>query len=289
MQRKLRVGAAMVVQNDSETIERSLASFYAKVERIVVSTDLKRGWSGESITPDDTIERIRAFDRDNKIEIIVGDYCKFSEPMKNDTYQRQLTCNRLNEISPNLDWIVQIDADEEFLNFDTVINRLSSLPPWTQSVSWRWIQLFNHLPDGRFLTIVHPNGIPILEQFAFAHRPDATLDACRFPKLPFSAFLPKSPRIRRWSRLEFIPRLDMNPGDAALHFSFAKSETRILEKLRTWSHSKDFDIERFFELWMRSKTDWESITDFHPVFPIAWPRLRAFSENELRTGVFEST
>ena len=197
MRRKLRVGAAMVVQNDSETIERSLASFYDKVERIVVSTDLKRGWSGESITPDDTTERIRAFDGDNKIEIIEADCCKFSEPMKNDTFHRQLTCNRLNEISPNLDWNVQIDADEEFLNFDIVMNRLSSLPPWTRSVSWRWIQLFNILPDGRFLTIVHPNGIQILEQFAFAHRPDAILDACRFPKLPFSAFLPKSPRVRR--------------------------------------------------------------------------------------------
>ncbi len=279
----------MSVQNDSETIERSLASFYDKVECIVVSTDLKRGWSGESITPDDTIERIRAFDRDNKIEIIEGDYFKFSEPMKNDTNQRQMTCNRLNEMFPNLDWTVQIDADEEFLNFDKVINRLVSLPPWTRSVSWRWIQLFNILPDGRFLTIVHPNGIPILEQFAFAHRPDAILDACRYPKLPLSAFLPRSPRIRRWSRLEFIPRLDMNPCDAALHFSFAKSEARILEKLRTWSHSKDFDIERFFELWLRSKTEWKSISDFHPVFPIAWPRLRAVSERELRSGIFESS
>ena len=89
MRRKLRVGAAMVVQNDSETIERSLASFYDKVERIVVSTDLKRGWTGEPIKPDDTIARIRAFDRDNKIEIVEGDYFKFAEPMKNDTYQRQ--------------------------------------------------------------------------------------------------------------------------------------------------------------------------------------------------------
>ena len=34
-----RMGAVMVVQNDAETVERSLASFYDDVEFLVVSTD----------------------------------------------------------------------------------------------------------------------------------------------------------------------------------------------------------------------------------------------------------
>jgi hypothetical protein len=272
----IRIGAVMVVQNDAETVERSLASFYPFVERLVVSTDPKRGWSGAEITPDDSMERIRSFDKDGKVDILTGDFCRYTEPMKNDTFQRQTTADRLNAIVPGLDWVVQIDADEEFLNFGFVRDQLSRLPRRIQTVSWRWIQLYQQLDDGRYLVVVNSEGAPILEQFAFAHRPDATLASCRFPRLP------SSPLIRRLLGLEYIASSQMDHRLAALHFSFAKSEKRIHEKLRTWSHAHDFDTETYFALWKRAKTDWADLRNIHPTYPTAWPALKPYTLEELK-------
>ena len=41
--------------------------------------------------------------------------------------------------------------------------------------------------------------------------------------------------------------------------------------------------KRFVTIWFRHlKTDWQSIRDFHPIYPIAWHALKPFSEEELR-------
>lgn len=266
----------MVVQNDAETVERSLASFYPFVERIVVSTDPKRGWSGVSITPDDTLDRIRALDVDRKIDIVEGDFYRSPEPMKNDTFQRQITADRLAEIASGLDWVAQIDADEVFLDFPDFAVTLGDLPPETLAVSWRWINLFNLLNDGRFLVIVDPDGRPILEQFAIAHRPGAHLQSCRTPDLP-------SANRKSLSSSQYILPPRVGYRRAVLHYTYAKSERRIREKLQTWSHAHDFDTDAFLALWQHTKTRWDDVHDFHPIYPIAWPALRAFTEADLRS------
>ena len=273
-----RIGAVMVVQNDGETVERALASFYDQVERIVVSNDPDRGWSGAPITADDTLERVRAFDRDRKIEILQSDFCRFDNAMKNETWQREVSAQKLNELAPGLDWITQIDADEAFLDFAQVKRTLGLLPPWTRGVYWRWIQLFQTLEDGRYLVIVDPEGCPILEQFPLAHRPTAALSSARHVQPSIA-----NPLLRRLLLQEFKVLGRGRYDRAVLHYSYAKSEARIREKLATWGHIGDFDTHKFFELWQRSRTDWTAIRDFHPVYPIAWPALKPFSLEELRT------
>lgn len=270
-----RIGAVMVVQNDSETVERSLASFYEGVDFLVVSTDPKRGWSGKPITPDDTLERIRAFDKDHKIEIIEGDFCRYPAPMRNDTYQRQTSVDRLVERKPGLDWVVQVDADEVFLDFADFKTCLLAQPETVGSVSWRWTQLFNQTEDGRYLVIVNQYGEPHLEQFAVAHRPRLRLQTCRLPVLPERNGRPDP-------AAQYIAPADLAYGRTVLHYSYAKSAGRVWEKLQTWSHADEIDPEAFFALWKRSRTDWQDIRDFHPTYPTAWHALKPFSEAELR-------
>ncbi len=271
-----RIGAVVVAQNEAETIEKSIASYYDYVEAIVVSTDPTRGWSGTPVTQDDTLDLVRAMDRDHKIEVLRGDFCRYEDPMRNDTYQRQITAQKLSDAHPGLDWVVQVDADEEFLDFRDVIGTLGRLPPWTRGVYWRWIQLFNRLDDGRFLVIVDGAGNPVLEPFPLAHRPNATLSGSRHVQQPIPQSL-----VRRLTLLEFRI-LSRHTRAPVLHYSYAKSEVRIQEKLQTWSHTNDFDTHAFFDLWKRSGTDWETLRDFHPTYPIAWPALKPFHLDALR-------
>ena len=61
-----------------------------------------------------------------------------------------------------------------------------------------------------------------------------------------------------------------------LHFSWVRSNEQMLRKLRSWSHAKDFDTERYYrEVWSRAPTEWKTLHDFHPLTPPKWPALRA--------------
>ncbi|MCW3094443.1 MAG: hypothetical protein JWL77_61 [Chthonomonadaceae bacterium] len=270
-----RIGAVMVVQNDAETVERSLASFYDKVEVLVVSTDPKRGWSGVPITPDDTLDRIRAFDKDKKIEIIEGDFFHYPQPMRNDTYQRQVTVDHLMERRPDLDWVVQVDADEVFLDYDDFIACVAAQPATVRGIVWRLIIVFNYAEDGRNLVIVGQDGEPLLEPFSIAHRPQYRLHTCRLAEMPEINGKPDP-------AAQYVLPANVPYGRALLHYSYAKSEERIWEKLQTWSHSDEVDAEAYFALWKRTRKEWATIRDFHPTFPTAWHALKPYTDAELR-------
>ncbi len=267
-----RVGAAVIVQNDAETIEKSLASYYPYVERIVVSTDPRRGWTGVPITPDDTLDRIRALDTDHKITIIEDDFYRFDDPMQNDTAQRQATAAALNSAGKPLHWMMQIDADEVFLDFPAVLSFLRHVPWSTRCVYWPWLQIYQTLDDGRSLVIVNENGDPHLEQCPILFRSSVRFRRARMPILPGTSF---------GRHIPWTAEGSVDLRTVLLHYSWAKSETRIWEKLQTWSHNKEFDIDAIYQRWRDSKTNWETMKNFHPVDPTNWPALRAFSDAEL--------
>ena len=284
-----KTGVVMVVQNDAETIERTFRSFYDSVEAIVVSTDPNRGWTGEPIKPDETIDIIESLDVDNKVTIIKGNFCVYDEPMMNETFQRQVSANWLANTVKNLDWVCQIDADEEFLNFEEVLTFLKNVPFWCRGVRWTMAHIFNELDDGRVLVVTDENGTPNLHKFHLASRPFTNLVYARTPCLhPFSLnrqTLRLNEVLYRSNKYtKFIQDFDgyKNLSGLCLHYTFAKSKKRVWEKLQTWGHSKEFDIKAFFELWERSKTDWQNIHNFHFQKPEVWKRLRPFTIEELR-------
>lgn len=266
-----KIGVVVIVQNDSETIERSIRSYYDYVDHIIVSTDPKRGFSGKEITQDNTLEIIRSLDINNKIEILENDYYKSSDPMENETLQRQCAVDYLSS-NNGYEWILQIDADEVFLDFPSLLNNIINKPT-KYAVFWRWITVFNLLDDGRLLIVVDNNNLPLLERFPLGHRRDVKLERARRVMRP-----------RRFINKIFSWKIEggMSFNDAVLHYSYAKSPQRIKEKLRTFGHSHEFDTDAYYDLWLKSKTDWGSIKNFHPVVPSQWPALRPYTLQELQ-------
>ncbi len=272
-----RIAVGIVVQNEAETIEKSLASYYDHVERIVVSTDLKRGWSGLPITPDNTIDLIRAFDKDKKVDFLFGDYCRISDAHGNETIQRQELADRVSELAPDVDWVLQIDADEEFVDFSAFREKLGTLPKLTRGVHWRWIVLYNQLPDGRMLVVTDAHGKPELEKFALGHRPGAKMRFLRTPTLPPKPFRTMLP-------FRYEAPADLPSKYCVLHYTWAKSEPKLREKLTTWGLAHDVDADALLEQWRNSTTNWETMRNFHPTNPAVWPALRPFTLEELRAG-----
>lgn len=271
----VRTGVVVVAQNDGETIEPSLRSYYPWVDRVVLSTDPARGWTGVPITPDDTVARVRAADPAGKLEVVAGDFCRAADPAVNETVQRQEAADRVAAAVPGIGWVLQVDADEEFLDFPGVLARLARLPARTRAVWWWWINVYNYTPDGRYLVVTDPAGRPMLETFPLGHRPHVRLQSLRQPEQPV-----RSPLLRRLLGHEFRP--PVRPlGQAVLHLSYAKSEARIREKLATYAHAGQVDPDRLLATWRAARTDWAGVRDFHPVIPARWPALRAFTRDEL--------
>ena len=260
----------MVVQNDQETIERSLRSFYQYVEAILVTTDPKTGWSGQPIVPDGTVDIIRNMDTDNKIRIIERNFYVYAEPMRNDTAQRQFSSDKLGEWRKDLDWIAQVDADEEFMDFRQFIEVANTVPRWTKCIYWNWIMLFRLVDNEKMLVVAEPDGSLKKQYYPLAHRPNAKLDLCRTPSLPRWYI----PRLIRWNHYA-------RPDCCALHYTFAKSAARIQEKLRTWSHANDFDTKAYYALWEAAAQQWDTMKNFHPTHPELWPRLRPVERRAL--------
>jgi hypothetical protein len=286
---KTGIAVVIVVQNDAETIGRVLASVYEQADTIVVASDPWKGWSGVGVSPDETRQVIEGHDTARKITFLEGDFFRSPNALENETFQRQVAADLASRLQPDATWIFQVDADEEFVDFDAVVRFARGLPARARCLRWAWIPLFQILDDGRFLVVVDREGRPIREKFYLAHRPHARLVSCRIPALvPFKltrTTLRVNEVVMRVSRpmgllVEAPPELaERSP---ALHYTLARSERRVVEKLATWGHSQHIDAPQFLALWRRSKVSWADITDFHPTLPRLWPALRPATLQELR-------
>ena len=104
---------AYILAADPAWIEGSVLSYYSLVERIVVSYDENGfGWTGAPLDIEQCLTRLRAIDRDGKLDFRPGHYARrecYQRPMENDTYQRQ---RALEQAGNDADWVLQLDTDE---------------------------------------------------------------------------------------------------------------------------------------------------------------------------------
>ena len=63
-------------------------------------------------------------------------------------------------------------------------------------------------------------------------------------------------------------------GGRLLHNSYARSEDDLYKKLKNWGHTKDFDINKYFEFWKNINLDnYKNVKNFHPLSPETWGEL----------------
>jgi hypothetical protein len=106
----MRLGA-YVLAGDPAWIEDSVGSYYDLVDHIVVAFDKNNlSWSGSPLPVEESLERLRAIDRDGKLIELPGSYSDPARPaLELDTEQRQVALDRAGD---GVDWVVQLDTDE---------------------------------------------------------------------------------------------------------------------------------------------------------------------------------
>jgi hypothetical protein len=267
---------AYVLAAEPAWIEASIRSYYGIVDRIIVSYDRsRRGWTGAPIPVDECLDRLRAVDPDRKMRLSPGDYARTSHsPMENDTHQRLCAAAEAGE---GADWVLAIDTDEVFPDGAAFGRRLvEEVPRDYAAVDWPMRPFFRLTEAGVFLEVCTPLRRQVSEYpGCVAIRPGTLLTVARHTDAPRWRF---DVRARGYDRVERRPyevhrRID--PREAILHFSWARTEADLVDKLTSWSHRDDFDPFRYLQrVWRPSPRRWPLMSNFHPIWPRRWPALR---------------
>lgn len=114
---------AYVLAGDPAWLSHSVGSYYAFVDRIVVSYD-RRGlsWSGHPMSVSKALDRVRGLDRDGKVVLLPGNHSDSDRHvLQVETEQRQ---QALDAASEDADWVLQLDTDEIPLRMESLLAAL---------------------------------------------------------------------------------------------------------------------------------------------------------------------
>lgn len=114
---------AYVLAGDPAWVAESISSYYAAVDRIVVSYDRTfHSWTGQPMSVAEALRRIAMADPEGKVVPLPGDHV-FPErsTVRNETEQRQAA---LDAASDGADWVLQLDTDEIVTSLPTLGRQL---------------------------------------------------------------------------------------------------------------------------------------------------------------------
>ncbi len=241
---EIKVG--IPISYDYDMLRHSLPCIYADADRIWLAVDKnRRSWSGKDFEiPESFFEWLRAFDTDGKIELYEDDFAPEGlTPMECDKHERLLLHRRMGSGG----WRIQLDSDEYFIDFGKFADYLRRLNPRKPyMVSALWLTLFKHDPGHGYFAISNKWPFPLASN---------------------------DDRILRWSD---VPKgvTAIEAPFVVLHETWSRSPEGLWKKLTNWSHSRDFDIQKFYDFWMGiSRENYMDILDFHPLEPQAWHKL----------------
>lgn len=256
---------AYVLAADPWWLEDSVESYYDLVERIVVSYDEDaRSWTGTPLPVEECLARLRAIDRDGKLDFRPG---RFFHPertaLENDTAQRQTA---LDQASDGADWVVQIDTDEVVLDAGALLDAIEEAEArGCDAVEYPARYLYSRSHTGWMLESTRPlwrrrAGYP----GPVVIRPGATLVHCRQAALPvLRVDMSPTNTDPAHARDALVHRV-VRPEQAILHYSWVRDDDYMRRKA-AWSGHSDT-----YKRWL---DDWRWRTR-HPVLAVAvgWTR-----------------
>jgi hypothetical protein len=266
---------AYVLAAEPSWIEASITSYYAIVDTIVVSYDRSgRGWTGAPIPVAECLDRLRSLDADQKMRFCPGDYARPGHsPMENDTHQRQ---HALEAAQAGADWVLAIDTDEVLPDAGTFARRLRDVPREFAAVEWPMRSFFHRMASGLYLEVCTPLRRQLSEYpGSVAVRPGIRFTAARRVQEPCWRFDIRNVGRNPLDGSGYRAHSVIARSEAILHFSWARTEAELMDKLRSWSHQGDFDWRDYVDrVWRPAPRRWPWMYHFHPVWPRLWPALR---------------
>ena len=140
--KKIQVGFLM--SYDYNKLKKSIPPVYKEADDIFIAIDNEyRTWSGQKFEVEQGFfEWLKAFDVDNKIILYRDDfYIPELSAIENDTRERHMLSLKMGIGN----WLVQVDADEIFINFENFIKELRKYDHYLENPEKKRIQIAGFL------------------------------------------------------------------------------------------------------------------------------------------------
>lgn len=245
--KKIHVG--FLLSYDYEKLKQSIPPVYKTADRIFIAEDINRiTWTGNSFSVDDSFYTwLKAFDVDNKIEFYYDNfYIPNLSGIQNDTRERHLLSLKMGIGN----WLIQIDSDEYFLDFDAFVKQLRKYDSYLNNPQNNPIQISPFLlnlykkVDGGFLYVKKASKVMI---------------ATNYPNY----------KLARQTRHRII-----YVNSLVFHETLARTEKELEFKLKNWGHFDELNSE-FLDKWKKANKDnYKEIKNVFYLNPTDWKELK---------------
>ncbi len=229
---------AYILAADPAWVEASVLSYYDIVERIVVSYDRNSvGYTGKKIDVETCLTRLRAIDRDGKMDFRPGEFAVGPySPMELETRQRMTA---ISQSADGADWIVQLDSDEVLTAPALLLECVAEAErSGFSTVDYPSLWLYCHMGESRFLAWCRRGGrVDVTFPGSMVVRPDVVCKFGRRSSAPtYRVDVQPTRRIDGVAKKSHrVVRMDQS----IVHLSMLRSDDQLRAKFATWSHSRD--------------------------------------------------
>lgn len=252
--KKIHVG--FLLSYDYEKLKLSLPPIYKAADKIYIAIDQNLNtWSGNKFCIDDSFfEWLSEIDTEKKIEIYRGDfYVSGLTGIQMDTRERYMLGMKMGIGN----WIIQIDSDEIFVDFEGFVKQLRKYDSYLDN------------PKNKRVLIAgfHVNIYKYLDDsILYVNEATKFYVATNYPNYK----LAKNTKERTIYLNSYV-----------LHEGLSRSEKELEYKLNNWSHKEDVN-STFLEKWkMADKDNYKNIKDVFYLDSTTWKSLSLFNSKNL--------
>lgn len=237
------------VSYDYKFLYDTLPIVYNYVDLIYLAIDKNYlTWNGKTFSiPNSFFKWVKNYDNLNKIRYIKDNfYNPELNPRENEFVQRK----KVYKLIGLNCWQIHVEPDEYFINFESFVNYIKQLNPNIPvAIGVNFITIFKRKENSFFL--IQEKDKQYVDVITIATNSPLThgrgMNKYKIKRTPF-----------------FI-----------LHDSWGRSEDDIWLKITNWGHSKDFNLQSYFNLWKSiDEYNYKFIHNFHPFANNFWMNLK---------------
>jgi len=245
---KIQVG--FLVSYDYELLKNAIPPVYNESDTIFLAVDKNRKtWKGEVFSIDPLFfEWVKNFDTDKKIVIYEED---FYQPqltaMECEVRERKMLANEMGIGN----WIIQLDADEYFIDFKSFVAYLKSQNHFLKHPEKHPVQISPFLIN---LYKRLENGILYVDEAS------KVMAVTNYPDYKFG----------RNTRARIIYH-----DSIILHECLSRTKEELIQKFSNWGHDVDVNIDSFIKKWEAvNDKNYHTMSDFFYLEPHKWKTLQ---------------
>lgn len=247
--KKIQVG--FLFAYDYDKLKWSIPAVYDEADRIFIAKDkLNRTWTGKTFEVNPKFFTwLKGIDIANKIEIYEDDFCDLTlSAMENEVRERKMLAEKMGVGN----WLIQVDADEIFIDFKKFVKTLRKYDSYLDNPKKHPVQIAAFLIH---LYKYTDNGI------LYVNEPHKFMLATNYPNY-------------KWGR-QTKERI-IYTDTVLLHETLSRNEEEIRFKIENWGHSHEVNYD-FLEKWKKvNEHNYKEFRNFYFMEPERWKELDYF-------------